>query len=90
MAWFEVTQLILKSSGACLPSHQPGSGMEQREEQEENEVEENGQSVETCTLLVQYNPAGVWSVYTVKPPNNGHVWDQPFCPLLRGCPLFGG
>ena len=24
---------------------------------------------------------------TLEPMNNGHFWDQPFCPLLRGCPL---
>ena len=54
-------------------------------------------------------------VYTVEPPNNGHIGDKhfvhcsevvpcsevemygqyigrgrAFCPLFRGCPLFGG
>ena len=27
---------------------------------------------------------------TVEPLNNGHIWDQSFCPLQRGCPLLGG
>ena len=27
---------------------------------------------------------------TVDPPHNGHVWDQPFCPLKRLCVLIEG
>ena len=31
-------------------------------------------------------------VGAVEPPNKGQrtLWEQPFCPPLRGCPLFGG
>ena len=36
---------------------------------------------------------GAWGLAhktTVEPPNNGHNWDDCFCPLNRGCPLFRG
>ena len=29
-------------------------------------------------------------MYTVEPPNNGHIGSGDLCPLLRGCPYFGG
>ena len=56
MAWFEVKQLILKSSsGAQVPHREESSDGDSHTE--ERELERLGG--ETCKLLVQYNPAGL-------------------------------
>ena len=44
----------------------------------------------TSNLRFTLPPFLLLSLPVVDLLSNGQFWDQPFCPLYRGCPLFGG